>query len=181
MKPKVYVLMGYSGSGKTEIAKELEKHGYDVLQSYTTRQPRYEDEYGHMFCSVEEYKQFEKNGEVAAYSLIEGNHYFSTVDQIRNSNNRLLYVCDPDGIRDLKEKITDIEFITIYIKVDKKTRMRRMHERGDTVDKILSRVTTDGIKFAKKRYDYQVINYEFDKAVKIIKNIIEVENEQPLN
>ncbi|QSF43461.1 AAA family ATPase [Paenibacillus tianjinensis] len=180
MKKKCFVLMGYSGSGKTEIAKALEKYSYNILQSYTTRQPRYEGEYGHMFCTVDEYEQFERNGEVAAYSLIEGNHYFSTKEQIYNTPN-LIYVCDPDGIKDLKEKITDIEFITIYIKVDKKTRMRRMHERGDSVDKILSRVTTDGIKFAKKRFDYQVINYEFDKAVKIIKNIIETENEQPLN
>jgi guanylate kinase len=181
MKPKVFILMGYSGSGKTEIAKELEKYNYSILQSYTTRQPRYEGEYGHMFCSVEEYEQFKKNGDVAAYSLIEGNHYFSTVDQIRSTKNDLIYVCDPDGIKDLKEKVPDIEFITIYIKVDKKTRWRRMVERGDSTDKILSRVTTDGVKFSKKRFDYQVINYEFDKAVKIIKNIIEVENEQPLN
>lgn len=178
MKKKVFVLMAYSGAGKTEIARELEKFGYNILQSYTTRQPRYKGEYGHMFCTFEEYEKFEKNGEVAAYSYIEGNHYFSTKEQLYGTD---IYICDPDGIKDLKEKITDIEFITIYIKVDKRTRIRRMIERGDDTDKRLSRIVQDGIKFSKKRFDYQVINYEFDKAVKIIKNIIEVENEQPLN
>lgn len=175
---KVFILMAYSGAGKTEIAKELEKLGYDVLQSYTTRQPRYEGEYGHMFCTVDEYEQFEKNGEVAAYSLIEGNHYFSTKEQIYGID---VYVCDPDGIKDLKAKITDIEFITIYIKVDKQTRYARMHSRGDGIDKILKRVVQDGTKFSKKRFDYQVVNYDLDKAVKIIKNIIEVENGEVLN
>ncbi|WP_342423162.1 AAA family ATPase [Paenibacillus sp. FSL E2-0178] len=180
MKKFVYILMGYSGSGKTEIAKELEKYGYNVLQSYTTRQPRYKGEYGHMFCSVNEYEQFKEKGEVAAYSLIEGNHYFSTKEQIYNTP-KLIYICDPDGIKDLKEKITDIEFITIYIKVDKHTRWRRMISRGDDVVKVMDRVTQDGEKFKRKRFDYQVINYEFDKAVKIIKGIIEIENEQILN
>ncbi|OMD66887.1 AAA family ATPase [Paenibacillus odorifer] len=175
---KVFILMAYSGAGKTEVAKALEKYGYNVLQSYTTRQPRYEDEYGHMFCTNKDYEKFDKNGEVAAYSYIEGNHYFSTLEQIHNTD---VYVCDPDGIKDLKEKINDIEFVTIYIKVDKKTRMRRMHERGDSIDKILSRITADGIKFKKKRFDYQVINYDFEKAVEIIKNIIETENGEALN
>jgi guanylate kinase len=175
---KVFILMGYSGSGKTEIAKELEKYGYNVLQSYTTRQPRYEGEYGHIFCNVEDYEVFKKNGQIAAYSLIEGNHYFSTLEQFHLNDKPIIYVCDPDGINDLKERIVNIEFITIYIKVDKHTRWRRMISRGDDVVKVMSRVAQDGEKFKKKRYDYQVANYNFKKAVNIIKYIIETENSE---
>lgn len=171
---KVFVLMAYSGAGKTEIAKTLESKGYNVLQSYTTRSPRHDNEYGHMFCTIEEYEQFKANNELAAYSLIEGNHYFSTMEQLYETD---LYVCDPDGIKDLKTRITDIEFVTIYLKVDKNTRYQRMHSRGDSVDKILKRVTQDGVKFHKKRFDYQVINYDFEKAVNIIEYIIKTENE----
>ncbi|QWU14329.1 Guanylate kinase [Paenibacillus sophorae] len=175
MKKKLYILMAYSGAGKTEIAKHLETKGYNVLQSYTTRQPRYENEYGHMFCTAEEYEEFKSKGEIAAYSLIEGNHYFSTKNQLYNTD---IYVCDPDGIVDLKQKTKDIEFITIYIKVDKSTRIKRMQKRGDSVDKILSRITQDGIKFRDKKFDYKVVNYDFDKAVKIIEFIIKTENEE---
>lgn len=170
---KVFVLMAYSGAGKTEVAKTLESKGYNVLQSYTTRPPRHDNEYGHMFCTVEEYEGFRANGEVAAYSLIEGNHYFSTKEQLYGTD---VYVCDPDGIKDLKETITDIEFVTIYLKVDKKTRYERMHTRGDGIEKILKRVTQDGVKFRKKRFDYQVINYDFEKAVKIIEYIMKIES-----
>nr|WP_091014417.1 AAA family ATPase [Paenibacillus amylolyticus] len=174
MKKKVFCIMAYSGAGKTEVVKELEKDGYNVLQSYTTRPQRHENEWGHKFCNNEEYEKFKSKDEIAAYSLIEGNHYFATKQQLFSSD---IYVVDPVGIEDLKERILDVEFVVIYLKVDKKTRMSRMQKRGDDVHRILSRVNTDGIKFRKKRYDYQVINYEFDKAVKIIKNIIKVESE----
>lgn len=174
-KKKVFVLMAYSGAGKTEVARELGNRGFNVLQSYTTRQPRYEGEYGHIFCSVDEYETFKLNNDIAAYSLIEGNHYFSTNNQIYETH---IYVCDPDGITDLKTKIKDIDFITIYIKADQNTRMERMDKRGDSTSKILSRIVQDGTKFRNKKFDYKVPNYDFNKAVKIIETIIRTENEE---
>lgn len=170
---KVYCLMAYSGAGKTEVAKELEKKGYNVLQSYTTRKPRTPNEWGHLFCSNEEYEQYRIDDQIAAYTYFDDHHYFSTKEQLYNTD---IYVIDPDGIEYLKQNIPDIEFITIYLKVDKHTRMRRMQQRGDDVVDILSRVTNDGIKFKEKRFDYQVINYDLDKAVKIIESIMEIEN-----
>lgn len=171
---KVFLLMGYSGSGKTEVAKALEGRGYNILQSYTTRQPRHENEWGHIFASDEVYEQLDRENQVAAYSYFDGNHYFSTKDQINSTD---IYVVDPDGIKDLKEAVKDVEFVVVYLKVDKKTRMERMKNRGDSVDKILKRIAEDGYKFRKKRFDYQVINYEFDKAVNIIDLIIQTEQD----
>ncbi|MWV44890.1 AAA family ATPase [Paenibacillus sp. HJL G12] len=170
---KVYCLMAYSGAGKTEVAKALEQKGYNVLQSYTTRSPRSENEWGHTFCSYEEYEKFKENDDIAAYTYFDGNHYFSTKKQLNETD---IYVIDPDGITYLKENVKDIEFVTIYLKVDKKARMKRMFVRGDDVDQMLSRINGDGLKFRKKRFDYQVINYEFDKAVNIIEYIMKVEN-----
>ncbi|WP_124115388.1 AAA family ATPase [Paenibacillus xylanexedens] len=173
MKKKIFCIMAYSGAGKTEIVKELEKDGYKVLQSYTTRPQRHKNEWGHTFCNNEEYEKFKEKDEIAAYSQIQGYHYFATKRQLMLSD---IYVVDPVGIEDLKKRMEDIEFVVIYLKVDKETRMKRMQKRGDDVIRILSRVNTDGLKFKKKRYDYQVINYDFDKAVKIIRNIIKVES-----
>jgi guanylate kinase len=165
--------MSHSGAGKTEIAKILEGQGFRVIQSYTTRKPRYENEWGHLFCTVDEYHEFKNNGEIVAYSLFEGNHYFSTKEQMYNTD---IYIVDPDGIEDLKSRIDDIEFITIYLKVDTGIRIERMKQRGDSIDKILKRVTEDGIKFQNKKYDYCVQNKDLDKAVKIISYITQVEN-----
>ncbi|MET3209734.1 UNVERIFIED_CONTAM: guanylate kinase [Paenibacillus sp. PvR008] len=172
---KVFLLMGYSGSGKTEVAKVLEGRGYNILQSYTTRQPRNGGEWGHIFATIEEYEQLKHDKQIVAYSYFDNNHYFSTEDQIYSTD---IYVVDPDGIKDLKERVSDVEFVTIYLKVDKKTRYKRMIERGDDVDKRLKRINEDGIKFRKKRFDYQVINYELDKAVNVIDQIIKIERNE---
>ena len=48
----IFCLVGPSGSGKTTVAKALEKHGYNVIQSYTTRPRRSENEWGHTFVTV---------------------------------------------------------------------------------------------------------------------------------
>ena len=172
---KVFLLVGHSGSGKTEIAKWFADNGYDVLQSYTTRPQRYENEYGHLFCTVEEYEQFNANGEIVAYSLFDGNHYFSTREQIYTTD---CYVVDSDGINDLKSKVTDIEFVTIYIQVYEDERVSRMLARGDSEEKVKSRLIVDALKFIDLTFDYAVSNKDLKKALKIIENIVKVELEE---
>ncbi|MGG1650513.1 AAA family ATPase [Paenibacillus sp. NRS-1775] len=172
---KVFLLMGYSGSGKTKIAKALEGRGYNILQSYTTRQPRSDGEWGHTFTTVGNYEKLDGENEIIAYSYFDNNHYFSTKEQLLETD---VYVIDPDGIKDLKRRVPDIEFVTIYLKVDKQTRYERMIKRGDDVNKRLKRINEDGIKFRNKRFDYQVINYELDKAVNVIDQIIKIERNE---
>lgn len=171
---KVFLLVGHSGTGKTEIAKWFTWTGYDVLQSYTTRAKRYENEYGHLFCNVEEYELFKANDDIVAYSLFDGNHYFSTKKQIYTTD---CYVVDPDGINDLKSKIKDIEFVTIYIQVDEDERVRRMLARGDSEEKVKGRLIVDALKFIDLTFDYAVSNKDLDKTLKIIKHIVDVELE----
>lgn len=172
---KVFLLVGHSGSGKTEVAKWFANNGFDVLQSFTTRPKRYEDEYGHLFCTVEEYEAFKDKGDIVAYSLFDGNHYFSTRDQIYNTD---CYVVDPDGINDLKSKVSDIDFVTIYIQVDEDVRVERMLSRGDSKEKVDNRLIVDAIKFIDLIFDYAVSNKDLNKTLKIIKHIVDVELEE---
>jgi guanylate kinase len=169
MKNKtVFCIMGESGSGKTEITKELHKRGYNVLQSYTTRQPREENEFGHLFCTVEEYENFKENDQIVAYSFFNNHHYFSTKQQMYECD---IYVVDPDGIQDLRDNIDDIDFITIYLNVPKETRYLRMvSSRG--VEVAVERIVYDEVKFKDKQFEYAVINEDFDTTVNIIEYTI---------
>lgn len=169
---KVFLILGESGSGKTSICNELEKRGFTVLQSYTTRQSRYEDETGHTFCSIEEYNHFRETNQIVAYTFFDNSHYFSTKEQLINSD---IYVIDPSGIEYLKENVKDIEFITIYIQVREQQRIARMYNRGDNQEMIENRLINDTHKFKKKTFDYAVVNNELDKTVKIIEYIMLVE------
>ncbi len=57
MQDKLILLVGPSGSGKTTISKELEKEGYNIIHSYTTRMPREPNEWGHTFIPQLENKK----------------------------------------------------------------------------------------------------------------------------
>lgn len=165
---KLFCIMGESGSGKTAVTKELHRRGYNVLQSYTTRQPREENEFGHLFCTIEEYENFKENDEIVAYSYFNNHHYFSTKQQMYECD---VYVVDPDGIEDLKDNIDDIDFITIYLNVSRSIRYFRMAEdRGLQVAR--ERIKYDEEKFKNKKFEYAVINEDLDTTVNIVEYII---------
>lgn len=165
MTHKLFCLMGESGSGKTTIADELEKLGLKVVQSYTTRPQRYEGERGHIFVSDSEYEQFKANNDITAYSLFNGYHYFCTFEQV---NTHDIYVVDPDGIKDLKEKSPHLDIKVIYIDVDEQTRISRMLERGDGIGQVSNRLYNDKIKFNEKEYDFRVVNADLIQSVQDI-------------
>lgn len=166
---KVFLIVGESGSGKSSIINELEERGYTAVQSYTTRPPRFEDETGHIFITEEEYIEFRNAGEIVAYTLFDGSHYFSTHQQLIENQ---LYIIDKDGIDYLKENVTDIEFITIYIKVDKQTRIDRMYKRGDKKDVIVKRMINDLSKFKGLEFDYAIPNNNLQESTDLVEYII---------
>lgn len=163
------MLVGQSGSGKSTIARMLRQLGYKELISYTTRKPRYEGEDTHIFITEEEYQKFKQSNEIVAYTYFDSHHYFATKQQIYNSD---IYVIDPDGVEYLKEKIKDINFVTIHIKTSFLKRIWRMLKRGDSLIKIIKRIKNDRIKFKDIQADYVVTNDNLNIALGNIATII---------
>ena len=169
-KKTIFLITGCSGSGKTTITEQLEqKYGLKSIQSYTTRQPRYNGETGHTFISNEE---FDKLVDICGYTEFAGNRYCSTAEQVENND---LYVIDPNGIdyfiKSYKGKKTPK---IIFIDSDLTTRYDRMvkraEDKGDAfltaVDKALNRIKNDVVEF----YDYTHNNAHIDFRVSNNKN-----------
>lgn len=140
MKDKLVLLVGPSGSGKTTIAKELEGEGYNIIHSYTTREPREENEWGHEFIDSwdriagywfnDPYRgTMILHGDMIAYFNGYGEHYFATKDQYQGKGTSI-YVIDPSGAEQVRENVKDAEVVTIFLMADEEIRYERVRDRG---------------------------------------------------
>jgi len=192
MKDCLVLLVGPSGSGKTTITKELEKEGYNIINSYTTRPPREPNEWGHIFVptlddektiyleeiSAETNKSITRpyiyeDSLVIAYHHIYGHHYWATQVQYQGKGTSI-YAITPDGAKQVQKNVTDAEIITIYLVCDADIRIDRMLLDGRKPREIIERLEKDTKIFAKCKCDYVVdANRELLEVLADIKDIIE--------
>lgn len=179
---KIICLVGESGSGKSTIAEKLEEHGYNYIQSYTTREPRYNGEKGHIFVDINEYYRVDDGKEskdnIIAYTYFNNNHYWSTKEQYR-AKGISIYIVDPIGVYELRQKIADAEIEVIYLKTEKQIRIDRMclrkHNKINVCDEdILDRIEHDKKVFTVIQCNYVVDgNRSKEEVLKDIVNIID--------
>lgn len=138
----LYLIIGPSGSGKTSLTEGLSWHlGMKQVESYTTRSPRYPDEAGHMFVSDEE---FDKLGEMCAYTEFDGYRYGVTKDILDNSD---VYVIDPYGAMYLLDHYSGKPLRYIWLATSPGVCYERMIHRGDSEDKVKKRIENDADRF----------------------------------
>ena len=155
MNKPLFLFVGKSASGKSTIANLLEqKYGYKQVQSYTTRPPRYDGEPGHIFVTKEEFGNL---GELAAYTLYNGNEYGTTFQQLEECD---IYVIDVPGVETLlqKDKIKR-PICVIYFDTTVRTRINRMVERGASDMEIVSRLYNDEEYDWEKKLDSLIWHY----------------------
>lgn len=154
MSKNIYLIVGPSGSGKTTLCNILEEeYGLKMLNSYTTRPPRYEGEVGHVFVTKEEFEQLQDK---CAYTYFNGYEYCATIEQIDESD---LYVIDPDGVEFLLDSYDrGKQIVPFILNVSAGNAIKRMKERGDNAEKIIERFLhdveafKDVIKIMEDRY-----------------------------
>ena len=157
----LYCIVGPSGSGKSTIVNELNKLGYTSANSYTTRPKRTPNETGHTFITDE---KFDKLQNIVAYTIFNSYRYCVTKEMLDGCD---LYIVDPPGIKTLKDS-GYTNFKTIGLILDKNKCTNRMLSRGDTLDKVQSRLDNDD-----KIFDgfENICDYKID-ASKSISNIV---------
>ena len=150
MLKNIYLIVGASGSGKTTLVEELERrYGYKAVQSYTTRPPRYDGETGHIFVSKEE---FDSLGQMIAYTKYNGFEY-GVNQAVVDSHD--LYVIDPPGVQYMLEKYSGKKrIVVIGLPCDEIIRKYRMLNRGDSAEKVESRLTLDREVFDFSRFTF---------------------------
>jgi len=161
---KIVCLVGPSGSGKTTIAYELKRlRGYNVIESFTTRPPRFPGERGHTFMEAvagAETKDsiFMPSEDVIAYNKYDGHHYWATRDQYQGKGISI-YVIDPPGVKMLQEQVKDAEILVVMMWADEELRRLRMYERERSRQRKISMA------------DYHRIHSSIDKRIEYDRNV----------
>lgn len=164
IKSLLITLTGTSGSGKSTIAKKLErKHNLVSVKSYTTRKPRENDPDDlntHTFITFDDVEQY--RDEIVASCTFNNNFYFTTKSQLQGCQ---IYVIDGCGLKQLKENYHDKEIVSIYLDVPPEIVAQRMERRGDSNEAIMQRLQHDAVVFkgVREMCDFVCDNSTQDK------------------
>ena len=182
MDNKEHVLlcvMGRTSCGKdTLVGKLCERTGLTAITSYTTRPRRNNEEDTHIFSTREEYERMQADGNVAAYTEIAGNIYWTTIDQLFQHS---VYIIDPRGVETLRKlNLPNLRLVTVYINTpDNVRRDRALNRRGDDRLTFMKRDMAERDQFKtmlrNADFDYAVSNIDAAQAYSVLRWISTVE------
>lgn len=175
----VIVLIGESGSGKSLAVNILEDYyGYKIIRTHTTRKIRPDDD--KIPGTYEDYLIEKENDTALAYTFYNGNHYWTSKNDIDFSEDVSFVILDKKGINDFK-KNNNFKVHVIKIYAHQEIRARRMIAQKRDIDEINNRIKNDEIDFANIEYDYLInnigpVDVMVKKIVKITNSIKEIES-----
>lgn len=174
----LFCIMGESSAGKDTLIQRLcQLCNFKQLISYTTRPRRDNEGATHIFVDDTFYQQAKQNDEIAAYTNINNYHYWSTIEQLYNSD---LYTLDPDGVKSLRSlNLPNLKIVTVYINVPEDIRRDRAMERGDNPLTYRERCMSERNQFKDMKknmdVDYVIPNIDKANAISVLKWITTVE------
>ena len=169
-EPGVVVLVGPSGSGKNEIAKELlnETNAFQKLVSYTTNK----DAVGYHCVSEDEFRKMSDSGEFFEATTYAHHSYGSRksdVEQILACGKHVITVMDICGAMALKTLFPHV--ITVYVKRYKRDLITAILEKDCTTEDKASRLLSiENEARNAKVCDYTVMFESSKQAVKEIRD-----------
>ena len=172
-------IMGRTSCGKdTLVSKLCERTGLTAITSYTTRRRRANEGDTHIFSSREVYEQMQTEGNIAAYTEIAGNIYWTTIDQLYEHS---VYIIDPRGVETLRKlNLPNLRLVTIYINTPDDVRKERaLNKRGDDRLTFMKRDMAEREQFRtmlrNADFDYAISNIDVAKAYSVLRWISQVE------
>lgn len=174
---KIFVLMGYTSSGKTTIMGKVSKElNIPILVTHTSR-PQREGEPNNAYHFVDN-KFFEDNMkdflEQREYKVYNGSIWkYGLHKSELNDKPYSLLIVDKKGYKTLSDTIgKNNELISIFIHVNHKELKQRHSLRGDNTDEFNRRLADDIEKFKGFTSDYMVHNGDLQTVINEVKYII---------
>ena len=127
----IIVLLGASGSGKSTIENELSTHhGFEKIISYTTRQPRDNEENGkdYWFVDNDTFEEVLKRDLFAEHDEYSQNRLYGTLKSDYVDGNKVV-VLTPNGLRQLKKNCPNEDILTVLVEASLGTRVKRYIDR----------------------------------------------------
>lgn len=151
-------IIGDSCAGKTSLERELCKHGYNRIISYTTRPIRACEtkDIDYHFITEDQFNEMLTGGCLAEFSNYNSwNYSIAKKDCIDDA----IAVVETTGFRQLK-KNKNLNITSFYIKVPERIRVIRMMQRGDNVMESFRRIISDQGSFngIEREVDYVINN-----------------------
>jgi guanylate kinase len=184
--PRVFVVSGPSGVGKTSILKAVRAHtpGMRMSVSSTTRPPRPNEVHGRDYFFVTR-KQFEESigaGDFLEWATVYDNYYGTSLRAIRDildSRAHALLDIDTQGARSIRERCQGAVFIFIQ-PPSLAVLEARLRGRGTESEEILAKRMRRADHEMRQRglYDHVIVNDAIAKATSEFLEIIAIEQER---
>lgn len=181
--PLLFIVSAPSGAGKTSLCREVVRLLPDLCFSIslTTRPPRPHEKDGvdYTFVSLEDFKRMIATDQLLEWTEIYGNFYGTpraTIETCSKNGRDILFDIDQAGARRLKQLYH--ESITIYILPPSYQELQeRLIHRGTENDAVIrKRLDKAQDEIEQSRwYQHNVVNDDFNQAVKQVQQIITAE------
>lgn len=173
------VFSGGSGVGKNTIIEKLLQEGdFELLPTYTTREQRPNESYGHpyYFITEDEFKTKIELNELFEYNVVH-DHYYGTsrvlFENKTKSGKILLKDIDVLGTQNLVETLGKLTtLLTIFLRVDSKDILvERLKGRNEQeIDKRLERYEME--QSYQSKYDFIVTNNSLEETMSVCYDIV---------
>ncbi len=190
----VVILVGASASGKSTLAKEFELHNpnFSRIVTYTTR-PKRKGEINtidYNFVSNETFEFMINQNVFIEHADYRGWHYGTAINFGKDENK--IVVLTPAGARAFRRYANanpelGLNIFIVYLKVDRRSRLIKLLERGDDIEEAYRRSLSDVGQFdsfeneadfvlENKNYEYSIKEEMIDLVQQINKRVGNNEN-----
>ncbi len=174
------VVSAASGTGKTSLCRTLlgTLNGVTRSISYTTRRPRGDEVNGrdYYFVPDAEFERMIRDKELIEWAEVFGQKYgtgFSAVEQQLDRGLDVFLDIDVQGGGQISDRFPDALLIFLLPPSMEELRRRLVNRATDSLDQIDRRLSeAQGEIRQSQRYDYLVVNDDFERAAADMRAII---------